>query len=413
MSLPNSNKKEEKSAVVPNKSGWRPKFYPAPAYRLRQSTRDASTVVSVSAAEHLLASGKLYAEKKRDGQEKKREEKTLQAIVKYKGDPPFAVAADNAERFRVNNRKRKAQQGKEPCFDVLDCRGSSIYVYSLPLAPMACLLQAFKSETSMVQFKKETKILSSFNQTCYMFLHWDKGVEASQGNYKDHKFVKSRPGLAVAIQSLGNFFARRVLLNPELGGKLHPGLLCNTAAIEKATDCQPPHWDFIGWRKLKAKDMPWVVHIPLCEEGMMLHVWPTDRDVDSHTKNLENFKLGRPKLVHIGFGDALLLRADVCHGGCFGSAGNMRFHMLLRQEGCALSTERLHFLENSGVNKEKIDDKTMELHNLLGKEGTFDSFFRNEWRKKSKTVLAYTKALESLYPEADNWCDGLLAPVEF
>jgi hypothetical protein len=413
MKVTNKKRKDDQLAISPKKSPWKPTFHPVPPYLLRRSTRVASTAALVSAEEHQLASAKLYFEKTRDGLEEKREEKTLQAIVEYVGDPPFGPALDDAQRFRVNNQKRKAQHGKQACFDILDGCGSSIYAYSLPLAPLACLLQAFKTETSLVQFKKETKVLSSFNLTSYMFLHWDHGVEASQGNYKNHKFVKSRPGLAVAIESLGNFFARRVLLKPELGDKLHPGLLCNNPTIEFAKDCQAPHWDFIGWRKLKAKDMPWVVHIPLCREGMMLHVWPTERDIDSHTEATEKFKLGKPKLVHVGFGDALLLRADVCHGGCFGSTGNMRFHMLLRNQGCALSTEQLHYLENSGVDKERFKEKNMELHNILGKDGTFDSFFRREMRKKSKTVLAYTKALEALYPEADGWCTDLLGPVKF
>jgi hypothetical protein len=33
-----------------------------------------------------------------------------------------------------------------------------------------------------------------------------------------------------------------------------------------------PHWDFIGWRKVAAKTCHGS-HVPLCKEGMMLHVW--------------------------------------------------------------------------------------------------------------------------------------------
>lgn len=409
----NKKKQEDHLALVSTKSVLPLILTSAPAYTLRQSTIATCMGGNVSNEAAKQVSARMYIDKTRDGHEQEREDRTLQTRIKYTDKPPFRLATSDQQRFRVNNLKRKAQQGKEACFDILDHRGSSIYAYSLPLAPLACLLQAFKAETSLVQFKKETKVLSSFNPTSYMFLHWDNGVEASQGNYKNHKFVKTRPGLAVAIQSLGNYFARRVLLNPELGSKLHPGLLCNNPSIENESSCQVPHWDFIGWRKLKAKDMPWVVHIPLCKEGMMLHVWPTDRDADSHSKKSEKFHLGTPKLVHVGFGDALLLRADVCHGGCFGSIGNMRFHMLLRHAGCALSTDRLHLLENSGVDKESYDKKYLELHTLVGKDGTFDSYFRKEMKKTSKTVLAYTKALEALYPEADGWCDGLLSPVSF
>ncbi len=48
----------------------------------------------------------------------------------------------------------------------------------------------------------------------------------------------------------------------------------------------------MGWRCMKAEDMPWVLHIPLCREGMMLHVWPTDSDVDTHAEEEEKMKLG-------------------------------------------------------------------------------------------------------------------------
>jgi hypothetical protein len=97
----------------------------------------------------------------------------------------------------------------------------------------AGLLQGLKNETSLAQFKNETKVLNSFRATNYMFLHWDGGVESSKGDYKSHNFVKSRPGLALAIESIGNYFARRILLNPKLGGKLQPGLLCNNPTITK------------------------------------------------------------------------------------------------------------------------------------------------------------------------------------
>ena len=161
-----------------------------------------------------------FEAKNLDGHEAERNGKTLQAIVHYQGDPPYVVSGGQAERFRVNNLRRGSQHGKAPCYDILDSRGSMIYAYSLPLAPMACILQGVKNESSLAQYKKETKILSSFTPTTYMFLHWTGGVESSMGDFKSHDFVKSRPGLAIAIESLGNFFARRVLQSPELAGKL-------------------------------------------------------------------------------------------------------------------------------------------------------------------------------------------------
>mgnify|MGYP002807219175 CR=1 FL=1 len=107
-----------------------------------------------------------------------------------------------------------------------------------------------------------------------MFLHWLGRVEKKRGDYKLHNFVTNRPSLLNSIESFGNHISQEILLNEDLGQVKQPGLLSNTKLMV-TLDYQPPHWDFIGWRDVKAHDMPWVVHVPLCREGMMLHVWLT------------------------------------------------------------------------------------------------------------------------------------------
>jgi hypothetical protein len=406
--------------TINQKTHWRPTFAPTPNYPgafanvTRRSPRLDSKDAIKDADGNAASVGIMFEEKKLDGKEAYRELKTLKALVDYNGPPPYTGGGGHKERFKFNNLKRVSQRGGAPSYDLLYAgHGSAIYVYSLPLAPLAVLLQGLKNETAVAQFKKETKALNSFPATNYMFLHWDGGIESSKGNYKSHNFVKVRPGLALAIESLGNYFARRIILNPKLGGKLQPGMLCNNPTMTDDPQFQPPHWDFIGWRKIRAKDMPWVVHIPLCKEGMMLHVWPTDRDEVTHSQTSEKMKLGKPSLVHVSFGDALVLRADVCHGGCFGSTGNMRFHMVLRNEDCALASDHLHFLDYSGVDRESYKEKELELQKLVGEGGTYQSYFRNQVNKKSQTVVAYTKAMEALYPEADGWCEHLIENVTF
>jgi hypothetical protein len=270
----------------------------------------------------------LYLEKIWDGLEKARKKNSLKEKTQYNGGSMYTHGANNdGECNKVNTRRRKVQHGYDPCYDVIDEQGSSIYAYFLPLSIMAGLLLGFKSEYAVEKFKLQTQTLNFHQATNYMFLHWNGKKEGSKGDYMQHMFVKSCPGLGIVIESLGNYLARRILLNPRLAEVKQPGLLCNMKITDESF--QEHHWDFIGWRKTKAKDMPWVACVSLCTEGMMLHVWPTQRDVSTHTKNHEHFKLGGPKLFHVGFGDALLLRADVCHGGCFGSKGNMRFHMVL------------------------------------------------------------------------------------
>jgi hypothetical protein len=410
----------ENGSPMDETAKWYPPFGETPKFpwgkrtNPRRSTRPEPLDVLLRGTKgHAHAGSVSFTDKQLDGTESERKLNTLQALVEYNGAPPYAGRGDVKERLKVNNLRRGSQRGGTPCYDILDGHASAIYAYSLPLAPLAGLLQGLKNEISLAQFKKETKVLNSFTATSYMFLHWDGGVESSKGDYKSHNFVKSRPGLAVAIESIGNYFTRRILRNPKLGGKLQPGLLCNNPKKTKGHGYQPPHWDFIGWRKIKAKDMPWVVHIPLCREGMMLHVWPTERDEDTHNQTSERMTMGKPMLVHVAFGDALVLRADVCHGGCFGNVGNMRFHMVLRNEDCCLAADRLHFLDKSGVDPESFKEKGQELCGLVGEGGSFHSYFGNEINRKRQTVAAYIKAMEALYPEADQWCQQLMENVTF
>ena len=344
---------------------------------------------------------RIFGEDACDGKEEDRKLKTLKATVHCDGHPPCGKAESSEERFMVNNLKRSSQRGVTPCHDILDDRGSVIMVHSVPVAPLACLLQGLKNEGPQKLVKKQAKRLTTFKDTTCLFLHWTKAVESDAGDCKSHPFVKSRPGVDMAIESLGKFFARRVLLNPDLTGNLQPGMLCNDKGTDILSGCQNAHWDFPGWRKVKAKDVPWVLHLPLTKEGMMLHVWPTERDEATHCQVEEKFKLGKPRLVHVGFGDALLLQADVCHGGCFGSPGNLRFHMILCKKECKLKTDELHFLEMSGVDGKKHDKKYAQPHQIPGVERTFDSDFREELKKKSKTVTACKKAMAATFPHCE------------
>jgi hypothetical protein len=356
----------------------------------------------------MAANRVLYLEKIDDGRNEQRMKSSLKVLTKHTSSSIYTGAKSDGERNRVNEQRRKSQGGGDPCYDVMEELGSAAYVYSLPLCIMAGLVTGFKSKTSVEEFKKKSKTLGTQTATNYMFLHWKGRAESGKGNYQKHPFVKKKPALVVAIESLGNHISRNVLMNEALGEDKQPGLLCNMKEFD-GESVQEPHWDFIGWRETKAEDMPWVVHVPLCKEGMMLHLWPTERHEPSHALRLEKFKIGDPQLVHVGFGDALVLRADVCHGGCFGSVGNMRFHMVLRKAKCRLLTNRLHLLRNAGVEASTFDEKMKLLRNLLLGQA---NYFTEEERKKTKTVVWYIKAMKKLYPGHDTWCDGLLGPVD-
>jgi hypothetical protein len=382
---------------------------------VRSSNRVKEVVAPRKAAETPIDNGVLYVDKLRDGRESKRKAASLQAQLELDGPMVYEkLPATNKVLAAVNGRRRRSREGKQPCYDVMDDLGSSIYGYSLPLTLMAGLLQGLKSKDAVKTFKNETATLASHKNTTYMFLHWqeNKGERLKNKDYKLHKFVAARPGLETAIESLGNTVSRQILLNPAIGEGKFPGMLSNKAIGTTADqDFQEPHWDFLMWRFIKAEFMPWIVHVPLCREGMMLHVWPTERDQATHTLKVEKLRLGTPKLVYVAFGDYLLLRADVCHGGCFGSVGNFRFHMVLRHKDCNLESRQLHLLGWSGVDRDDYKRKLADLSKLLGDRG---SRFKEEQKKKEKSTTAYKTALETtVYPNYVEWVDGLLANLEY
>ncbi len=61
-----------------------------------------------------------------------------------------------------------------------------------------------------------------------------------------------------------------------------------------------------------------IAHIPLEEEGGFINIWINRGDT------------GVPISVFIPFGAAILVSAHVVHGGCYGSRGSSRFHMILK-----------------------------------------------------------------------------------
>ena len=166
-----------------------------------RSLRRSSRLPSLDAEGHPVKDQIAFEEKNLDGHEAERESKTLKVLVNYRGDPPYLISGGDAERHRVNNLRRGSQHGKAPCYDILDSRGSVIYAYSLPLAPMACILQGVKNESSLAQYKKETKVLNSFKPTTYMFLHWSGGVESSMGDFNNNNKFYLYSATVVHIQS--------------------------------------------------------------------------------------------------------------------------------------------------------------------------------------------------------------------
>ena len=105
---------------------------------------------------------------------------------------------------------------------------------------------------------------------------------------------------------------------------LSPGFL-----VTERRSFQNVHFDFEKI-PMEEEKRPFVLHLPLCTEGMKLNIVKASGN--------EVF----PITLHILFGTYVVTRADVLHGGCFGSAGNVRFH-------CIISKVPLHYNKLSYV----------------------------------------------------------------
>jgi hypothetical protein len=344
-------------------------------------------------------------EKISDGKDNQRKKGTLKALTGYCGTIPYSGGEGQVMRSKINRRKDVCRNGKTLCYDEMEDIGHAFYLYSLPLNIMRGLVQGLKTESAVKEFNKECKTLQTHKGTNYMFLHWVKGTEKSQGNWRQHPFVRSRPDLSTSIQSLGNFVSSRLLF-PETTLEYQPGGLCNNKS--HSDGAQPPHFDVTGWQSVAAKHLPHILHMPLCEEGMMLHVFPTKRtEATHHLGDKELMQVGLPVYVHIAFGDALLLRADIAHGGCYGSVGNFRFHMMFRKPNCPLETVRLHYL--GGVAEKQSYDDAMRRFKEMDSVKAFEKARRH--RTTSAGVRSYVQAVKNLYPDENTWHTNLFEAV--
>jgi hypothetical protein len=63
--------------------------------------------------------------------------------------------------------------------------------------------------------------------------------------------------------------------------------------------------------------LPYIVHIPLCAEGMALQIVSANGEDNP------------PNFCYYGFGEAAVLRSDCWHGGCYRTKGNTRMRIYL------------------------------------------------------------------------------------
>ena len=108
---------------------------------------------------------------------------------------------------------------------------------------------------------------------------------------------------------------------------------------------QCAHLDYKNLDKVTDESkLPWIVVLPLTEEGATINVWPGPsayvEEGETFKNNMKEIPRHHVRLV-IPFGCMLMLRSDIVHGGSFGSRGNTRMHLALNMRTTIEATQNL------------------------------------------------------------------------
>ena len=168
----------------------------------------------------------------------------------------------------------------------------------------------------------------------YSMFHWQQNILETGQNTEDYveDWSTRVDFLREPTKNIINTFSRnivRTLVASESKEKdsevdkrwaYFPGLVLT----EKPYN-QPSHLDMGDSRGL-------IVHMPLTEEGMVLMILPQKitRADGSIRRNHET-----PQYLFIPYGSYLVLSSSVVHAGCYGSNGNLHFHIkiTMREDG--------------------------------------------------------------------------------
>jgi hypothetical protein len=190
---------------------------------------------------------------------------------------------------------------------------------------------------------------SSTDKASYAFFHWDRSESGSSGVISDYRlrnyFLSQRT--VREIDGLG-FGICRVLFPGKFetlsddAMKEHILLLPGVVITKRAHD-QALHLDD------QPGEILFLLHFPLCEEGMVLRVWGK--------ANNERNNMEKANYLRIPFGSYAITRGDVYHAGIYGKKGNFRFHMVVKTADKFTVSDRLHKMEgdkNPEPNKWKV-----------------------------------------------------------
>lgn len=222
------------------------------------------------------------------------------------------------------------------------------YTFVVPGNVTYSMLITFKCKEIIDLHRRRMAKLSTAKSAFYCQLHWEEGYKDSglvQRTWRDNTLIDN----SFYYTLDGYLKSISEAINSATGYKSEYECLCSLIETEKAIH-QPGHIDDETCAGVPGEFQPWILHQPLCEEGRTLQIWTkSDKGVLA------------PKLLHIPFGSACLLRGDIYHGGCYGSKGNIGFHAQLNPgpaEGKFLGILKEHRnerLRETDIEAEKVN----------------------------------------------------------
>ena len=230
----------------------------------------------------------------------------------------------------------------------------SVYLFVVPGVFMRDFLLNFKMGQFYQHAKGLMRVIPGNSGTSYYQFHWmgskKKFDDTRRYDWQDNLLLNN--STCYSLESLIHQIMDRLETTGELA--LEPGEISwefyPSIVFTKGTAShQKPHLDFPMAHTMRAGRIPFILHLPLCEEGLALQLW----------KCWKGELLGSisPKFIFVPFGSALLLRADVYHAGCYGTKGNFRLHGMILPPDLPRETRSLqHLREGTNTSSHQLQD---------------------------------------------------------
>lgn len=226
--------------------------------------------------------------------------------------------------------------------------------------------------TTNARMREFGKIPCTGGSGKFQYMVGSKAASESQWDWQNCKLLKQAP--TEATQALHDFAVGLVASLLPLGCqgyRIDPGFVMTQKPF-----VQGPHRDYPGYNelyhnnpetdgsipnldKIETRFLPWVLHLPLVEEGMELNYWPHDRKAEP------------PLRIHIPFGTYLMMRVDAVHGGILGNAGNIRLHIAYSPLAKAIEEKGKEWMmeqkqKNHNNQGDVLTDEIIKRHKGLG-----------------------------------------------